>query len=358
MALRDVTREGVEQAMAEFDRLGRDDFLAEHGFRKARGYFLVRDGERYDSKAIAGVAHGYDRPNDGPLKADEFSGGDATVAPLLRALGFEVEGPAPRNPPWAEEELVLALDLYLSGGTPDKKDPGVIELSGVLRALTIHAERPDPERFRNANGVAMKLGNFAALDPNYTGSGMTQYGKRDAGVWEHYASDEDALAEAAAAIREGAQQQQPAEPAAPRVGETAVETQRVERFPVAARRQVVEAERREQRLVLAFQDHLVEAQGHAVTKHLYWLPGSTSPLACDLVDKTDGVLYEAKGDIKRTSVRMAIGQLLDYRRFEPATMGLAVLLPRKPPPDLVKLIRSVPAAAVWRTRDGFERAEP
>ena len=64
---------------------------------------------------------------------------------------------------------------------------------------------------------------------------MTQYGKRDAGVWEHYASDEDALAEAAAAIREGAQQPPPAEPAAPRVGETAVETQRVERFPVAAR---------------------------------------------------------------------------------------------------------------------------
>ena len=56
MAVRDVTREGVEHAMTEFDHLGRDASLANHGFRKARGYFLVRGGDRYDSKAIVGVA--------------------------------------------------------------------------------------------------------------------------------------------------------------------------------------------------------------------------------------------------------------------------------------------------------------
>ena len=217
MAVRDVTREGVERAMTEFDRVGRDAFLADHGFRKARGYFLVRGRDRYDSKAIVGVAHAYDRPDLGPLSAQQFSGGDATVAPHLKSLGFDVEGPAPRNPPWAEEELVLALDLYLRGGTPDKKDPGVIELSSVLNALTIHAERPDPERSRNANGVAMKLGNFAALDPNYSGTGMTAYGKRDTEVWARYSSDEDALAEVAAAIRKGAEPPPPAEGAAPRV---------------------------------------------------------------------------------------------------------------------------------------------
>ena len=74
---------------------------------------------------------------------------------------------------------------------------------------------------------------------------------------------------------------------------------------------------------------------------------------CDLVDETDHVLYEAKGDIRRSSVRMAIGQLLDYGRFEPSSMKLAVLLPRQPVQDIIELIRSVPATAVWQTKHGF-----
>lgn len=68
--------------MTEFDRLGREAFLARYGYGKARGCFLVRDGRRYDSMAVVGVAHGYDRPDDGPLQPQEFSGGDATVVPL------------------------------------------------------------------------------------------------------------------------------------------------------------------------------------------------------------------------------------------------------------------------------------
>lgn len=77
---------------------------------------------------------------------------------------------------------------------------------------------------------------------------------------------------------------------------------------------------------------------------------------CDLVDETDHVLYEAKGDILRTSVRMAIGQLFDYRRFEQPSPRLAVLLPCQPAPDLIELVHSVPASVVWRTEDGFESA--
>ena len=358
MALSDVTSEGVERAIAEFDRLGRDAFLAEHGFGKARGYFLIRDEQRYDSKAIAGVAHGHDRPDLGPLTSEDFSGGDVTVARHLESIGFEVERP-PRNPRWAEEELILALDLYLREGLLDDMDQAVIELSRDLNALTLHTERPDADRFRNPNGVALKLANFAALDHNYPGVGMKRFGNRDREVWERFASEEDALAEAAAAIRKGREPPtpEPGDSTEPRVVETEVEAQHVERFQVSATRQDIEAERREQSLVHAYRKHL-ENRGHKVKRHLYPLSGSTSQLACDLVDKTAQVLYEAKGNVRRTSVRMAIGQLLDYRRFEPTTMTLAVLLPRKPPQDLIELIRSVPALTVWRTEDGFDRDEP
>jgi putative restriction endonuclease len=91
MALSDITsRQAVRSATTEFDRLGRDDFLSRHGFGKARKYFLELDGHLYDSKAIVGVAHGYQFPGEGPLKSAEFSGGDATVRQKLEELRFTV----------------------------------------------------------------------------------------------------------------------------------------------------------------------------------------------------------------------------------------------------------------------------
>ena len=146
MALGDVTAEGVERAMVEFDQLGREAFLHQSGFGPARGYFLIRGGRRYDSKAIVGVAHGYDRPDLGPLRSQDFTGDDATVARRLEALGFVVERP-PRNPPWAEEELIIALDLYFRSGPLDHADPAVEDLSRVLNSLTVHSARPRSRPF-------------------------------------------------------------------------------------------------------------------------------------------------------------------------------------------------------------------
>jgi 5-methylcytosine-specific restriction protein A len=92
MSLADLTADAVRQAIAEFDRLGRDAFLSTYGFGQARGYFLVHNGQHYDSKAIAGVAHKY-LPGRVALKAEEFSGGENAAAGRLRELGFEVKGP-------------------------------------------------------------------------------------------------------------------------------------------------------------------------------------------------------------------------------------------------------------------------
>lgn len=90
MALSDVTSVGVERAIDEYDQLGKEAFLAQFGFGEARGYFLIRGERRYDSKAIVGVAHGYDRPDLGPLRSQDFTGGEVTIARLLESLGFEV----------------------------------------------------------------------------------------------------------------------------------------------------------------------------------------------------------------------------------------------------------------------------
>ena len=355
VGLRDVTAEGVERAMAEFDHLGRENFLEQYGFGQARSYFVTHRGQRYDSKAVAGVAHGYDRPDLGPLRAQDFSGGDATVARHLRSLGFDVEERA-SDPTWAEEELVLALDLYLRSGLLGAAHPDVLRLSDILKDLTIHSERRDSVRFRNANSVKLKLANFAAIDPNHDGQGMKHVDPRDVEVWARFASDEDALAEAAAAIREGREPPTAllAEPTRPQV--VPVEEQHVEEFRVSNPGQDKTATRREQSLVRKYTNHLRD-RDHEVTRHRYPL-GSGSALVCDLVDETDQVLYEAKGDVKRTSVRMAIGQLLDYRRFEKPPKSLAILLPREPAADLIALIHSVPAFVVWPTKGGFESSQP
>lgn len=92
MSLADLTADAVRQAIAEFDRVGRDTFLSTYGFGQARGYFLVHNGQPYDSKAIAGVAHQY-LPGRVALKSDEFSGGDNAAAGRLRELGFDIKGP-------------------------------------------------------------------------------------------------------------------------------------------------------------------------------------------------------------------------------------------------------------------------
>ena len=356
MALADVPPEGAERAMVESDRLGREAFLARFGFGKPRGQFLIRGGRRYDSKPVIGAAHGYDRPDLGPLRPHDFAGGDATVARHLESLGFDVARP-PHNPTWAEEELILALDLYLRSGLLDDTNQAVVEISRVLHDLEVRADRPDVDRFRYPNGVAMKLANSAAVDPNYHGRGLTRMGRRDADVWDRYASDEEALAAIAAAIRErqGVLAVQPAEQTRAQIVE--VEAQHVEQFQVSVPSQEIEATRREQSLVLSYIDHL-EGLGHRVTRHRYPLYGTGPALVCDLVDETDLVLYEAKGDVRRSSVRMAIGQLLDYRRFEPASMSLAILLPRQPAKDIIRLIGSVHTSTVWRTKEGFENIQP
>lgn len=91
MAIHDIFAHHVSQAIAEFDQLGRDQFLKQYGFGRARSYWLLHEGRRYDSKAIIGVAHKYARPDIGPLLAAHFSGGEDTVQRKLEALGFSVE---------------------------------------------------------------------------------------------------------------------------------------------------------------------------------------------------------------------------------------------------------------------------
>jgi len=121
VALSDITRDAVLKAVAEYDELGQDQFLAKYGFDRARLYVLVRDGKPYDSKPIVGAAHGF-LPGQNPLTARQFSGGEATVGRLLRRLGFTVQVGDALTPD-VLVNLLARLRVYRSGGPPALYQP-------------------------------------------------------------------------------------------------------------------------------------------------------------------------------------------------------------------------------------------
>lgn len=116
MGLGDVTRAGVLAAVEECQYLGRETFRRRYGFGRAVAYELVFGGNRYDSEAIAGVAHLYSVGD--LLPSDGFSGGARTVAHRLRSLGFTVEdGAAVTDGP---QQAVPQLVLQPRGGARDR----------------------------------------------------------------------------------------------------------------------------------------------------------------------------------------------------------------------------------------------
>jgi hypothetical protein len=139
------------------------------------------------------------------------------------------------------------------------------------------------------------------------------------------------------------------------VAEVPIENRWTERFFVNPSAEEYVAERREQELVLQLEDYL-RRQGHDAARLKMVPAGERRPLFCDIYDKTSGVLIEAKGTVAREELRMAIGQLADYRRFTPKETRLAVLVPEQPRADLLALLESAGVHAIWPERDGFNAA--
>lgn len=112
-----------------------------------------------------------------------------------------------RQPNWIRDELILALELYMSNrqAPPSTTSPQVIEMSELLRNLASLNGQSIDHRFRNTNGVHLKMMNFRALDPQYTSLGkvgMRSGGALDEQVWEEFSGDTKALNDAALEIRE------------------------------------------------------------------------------------------------------------------------------------------------------------
>lgn len=108
-----------------------------------------------------------------------------------------------KNPKWHRDEILLCLDLYLNkgGNRIQKNDPKIKELSDLLNQLPIFKDKNEFEKFRNENGVYMKLMNFKSFDKTYKGEGLKGGSKLDETTLNEYFNNRKDLAELANNIR-------------------------------------------------------------------------------------------------------------------------------------------------------------
>jgi len=271
---------------------------------------------------------------------------------------------AARNPAgsgqldWTREEIILAMDFYVISGAinggpiPGQHTMEIAGLSTLLKTLSAYPPEVQSEKYRNTHGVYLKLMNLRAVQ---TGGahGMTRISQADAAVWRDFIDNLEDLHAEAAAIRQRLAEGvlTPAGTTTPAVEDVPIENQNTERFMTAPSGEPIEAERAEAALVRRYQAYMT-AKGIAVSRKKY-RAGQVRPMFCDLWVQGRHALIEAKNSDSRERLRMAIGQLYDYRRFHEPPVRLAVLLPHQPSPDGLALLQSTGIDAIWPHGTGF-----
>lgn len=94
-----------------------------------------------------------------------------------------------RNPPWARDEIILALDTYFSTNILilSVNSDLVIELSNQLNKLNAYDNNVITDTYRNPNGVHMKLMNFYSIEN--PGKGLANYSKLDKSIYLEFCND-------------------------------------------------------------------------------------------------------------------------------------------------------------------------
>lgn len=101
---------------------------------------------------------------------------------------------ARRNPDWEWDETVLACDLvFLNDWQPlSPEHQRVIELSSVLRRMSLHPPEARMSSFRNEDGVARKTHNLASAAPDW-GKWRSNGSERDHEVMDQFQAAPDVM---------------------------------------------------------------------------------------------------------------------------------------------------------------------
>lgn len=413
MALTEITRAHVLQAVAEYDLLGQDAFLRHYQFGPARQYRLSLGGRLYDSKAIVGAAHGY--ATGRPLTSRGFTGGQATVGRLLEHLGFVVDratsSTAPghadsnnaqgsgfegllsslrslrvhhhdgRAAPYQYVVLLWALSRARTAHARLVKfSAAADELSQLLRPFALAATPPDPANpwlaLRSSPWWQIDLPSEAADAGPVRWHRIRQWdslaGLSNA-AWDLVTGDGEFFREAVTTITEILRDEHGLPHLLDELGLSRALTKNLttqaivtvlppeehttEQFPVRPQETTELRERRESRLLERYRQHLTAAD-HQLCRHQIIAPQEQSVLVTDLYDLTTGELIEAKSTTDRMTIRLALGQILDYAHHL-SHKSKALLLPEPPSADLTALLHAHGVTVIWeQPHGGFTRAVP
>ena len=289
------------------------------------------------------------RSSDG----DKFDRSVPEHWPVGHAVGVETRNRNMRNGHSAVAWVYLCKDIddamaraeeVNRGDSPDpgvrtyKGEPGKENYDARLVPVEIYEEEdPDVEVKVDRDAAEEFRQDLAAVDEQFA-RGTAERDRRRKEIIDAYRRGEKSPVDGSAAT--DVVEVDGSEPTAV----VEVDTVAVDAVPPAA----VNAERsdferaasgtavyNEAQLVSRFQTFL-ESHGHTVERYRITTPAGV--LYTDVADTSNAVLYEAKADADRMSVRLALGQVLDYGRYVQGTK-LAVLLPGMPSADLVELLK-------------------
>jgi hypothetical protein len=166
LALAELTSpQAVEQALDEFDQLGRDAFLEKYGFGRARRYFIRRDGSTTTRRLLREPPSASSIQSEAPLRSNEFTGGEHGAKAKLEELGFDV---VPRPGLAAADALPLREALETALTAQAERTPG--EWSDDLQkaiAVTL------PNAIRAAVGAEFRVKGSAVRGQTRPGDAST-----------------------------------------------------------------------------------------------------------------------------------------------------------------------------------------
>ena len=101
-----------------------------------------------------------------------------------------------RNPAWSRDEIILALDFYHRHfpKIPGKTSVEIRDLSAQLRQIRTRLGMPVNEKFRNPEGVYMKMMNFHHFNEQYRGVGLKGGSKSDRKIFFEFENEGARLA--------------------------------------------------------------------------------------------------------------------------------------------------------------------
>ena len=107
---------------------------------------------------------------------------------------------------WSRDEYILTLNLYYKfrKGGPSKNHPEVIKCSNLLRSMNPSASIED-DKYRNSNGVYLRLMNYRSCDPFWLEQGKAGMNSGSKGkckeIWEEFEDHPEEVQELANQIQ-------------------------------------------------------------------------------------------------------------------------------------------------------------